>query len=269
MSDHPLQSLLDRAVAVIPFTMSPEDTEFIQNTVDVGRDIPVVHFMRTIHFLSLLHSSQLRAKRLDLYADTDPYEGLYPAENQVRGSSIEAQIEAALPVVTDKKAMAESQCVERTYTYIHCWFEGSHRDKRMWEHYGHSGKGVCIATTTTALQRALQKHPVHLIYHLGRCTYRDESEPIPECISIAPAFRKRRKFDWEQEIRILAQIPMEHLPHDDAGYLTEAAEVQYLPVDLNTLIQGVITGPNIAAEEIGEIVQIASTLSLADRIRPF
>jgi len=222
MSDHPLQSLLDRAVAVIPFTMSPEDTEFIQNTVDVGRDIPVVHFMRTIHFLSLLHSSQLRAKRLDLYADTDPYEGLYPAENQVRGSSIEAQIEAALPVVTDKKAMAESQCVERTYTYIHCWFEGSHRD-----------------------------------------------EPIPECISIAPAFRKRRKFDWEQEIRILAQIPMEHLPHDDAGYLTEAAEVQYLPVDLNTLIQGVITGPNIAAEEIGEIVQIASTLSLADRIRPF
>ena len=124
----------------------------------------------------------------------------------------------------------------------------------MWEHYGHSGKGVCITTTSGALQRALREKPYHLHYEIGRCTYRDESEPIPECFSIVPAFRKRRSFDWEKEVRVLAKISRDHLPLDEAGYLTEAPEFQYLPVDLNTLVQGAITGPAIAAEQIGEII---------------
>ncbi len=231
--------------------------------------IPIVHFMRHDHFLSMVDAKALRLKRLDLYSGTDDFEGRYPAENAHSDSSIDTQVKAAIPMVTDKQAMIASQNIARTFAYIHCWYEGPARDPKMWQsEYSHGGKAVCISTDTKALQAAYGTGPNHLQCEPVRCTYRDENETIPEMFSAAPSMRKLRKFDWENEIRILARIKPTHHVKDEQGFLAEAPPFETLPIDLSLLIHELVLGPNLSADEVGAIIAAVSPIIPAGNIKP-
>jgi hypothetical protein len=182
---------------------------------------------------------------------------------------MDAQMKAQIPTVKDKKEMIVSQNIGRTFAYVHCWYEGSSHDAKMWQsEYGHSGRAVCISTTTKALQEAVGDGPNHLCCQVARCTYRDETETIPELFSSAPALRKLRKFAWENEIRMLAEIKMGHHAKDENGYLLEAPAFQMLSIDLAQLVKELVLGPNLSPDEVGEIFAAVSPMIPASKVRP-
>jgi len=264
---NPLQALLDRAVAVVPLRPDSADSEFIENLFLVRfQDIPILHYIPFQHFLTLVRESRLHLNRLDTYPDG--FEALYPEANRHSAGHMTGHFYAALPAHRDTDAMFTSQQIHRRYCYIHCWFEGSGDDAAMWQEYGDAGAGVCVCSSTGLLQRSVKIQPEHLHFDLGRCSYRDEHEPIPELFSISPAFRKRRLFHTEQEIRLLGQIRTEHLPQDSEGFLAEAPDHQKLPIDASVLIRHVITGPRMPPENVGTVIEEASKVISPELIRP-
>lgn len=198
----------------------------------------------------------MRMRRLDLYFDT--LEGQYPEANLHSVGGMTRDLYQQLGVGRDAKAMFDSQEVARRYNYIHCWFEGQAENAEMWREYGDGGRGICIKSTTGRLWNALPQHPKDLAFHVGRCCYRDERESINEMFSAAPAFRKRRRFSWENEIRLLAEIPMEHQPRGVDGDLVDAAEHRIVPVDLATLVEAIIIGPKVTDEEVGKVIETSA-----------
>ena len=264
---HPLKPLIDRAVAIVPLRPDAADAEVLGNLYSMRfQDISILHYIPFHHFLTLLRESRLHLNRLDTYSDG--FEALYPEANRHSAGQMTDHFYTALPAHRDVDAMFASQQIHRRYGYIHCWFEGSHEDRDMWQDYGDSGTGVCIYSTTALLQRAVSSPPEYLHFDLGRCFYRDEHEPIPELFSISPAFRKRRRYDKEQEIRLLGQIRMEHLPLDPEGCLAEASDHQKLPVDTSVLIRQIITGPRMTPDRVGIVIQEASRILSPTLIRP-
>jgi hypothetical protein len=103
----------------------------------------------------------------------------------------------------------------------------------------------------------------HLHCELGKCTYRDEDEAIPEGFCAAPCFRKLRKFDWEREVRILARLKPDCLPKDGP-----APESELIPIDIAALVESLTLGPNLSPDEVGAIIIAASPLISPTRIFP-
>jgi len=180
-------------VAIAPFRLSNQEQELFFNSLLVRfQDIPIVHFLKVDYFKSLLRERRLLLRRADTYQD-DTEEATYPEQNRTQSSHADAQIEAALPITKERTAHMESQMVARSLSYVHCWYEGEPQAAVMWRRYGDNGKGVCIQSTTQALQAAIGSPPAHLHCEVGRCTYWDESQAMPEMVSSFPAFRKRRR----------------------------------------------------------------------------
>lgn len=252
---------------MVPLRPDAADAEVLENLYSVRfQDVPILHYIPFRHFLTLLGESRLHLNRLD--TNSDGFEALYPEANRQSAGQMTDHFYTALPARRDADSMFTSQEIHRRYCYVHCWFEGGHEDRDMWQQYGDAGAGVCIYSTTALLLRAVSSPPEHLHFDLGRCFYRDEHEPIPELFSISPAFRKRRQYHNEREIRLLAQIGMEHLPYGSDGFLVEAPEHQKLLIDISVLIREIITGPHIEPERVGVIIQEASKIISPTLIRP-
>jgi hypothetical protein len=240
-------------VAIAPFSLSIEEQELFSNSLMVRfQDISIVHFLKADYFKTLLEQRRLLLRRADTYPD-DTEEATYPEVNRNKSSHADTQIEAVLPIRKDRDAHVDSQMIARSLSFIHCWYEGDPKSQHMWERYGDNSTGVCIQSTTHALQAAFGTPPVHLHCEVGRCTYWNASQALPEFVSSFPSFRKRKKFDDEQEIRLLARIKLEHTPTDSEGRIVLPAEYEPLPVDLRMLVRSVTFGSSLAPEKRQEL----------------
>jgi hypothetical protein len=250
-------------VAIAPFSLSMEENELLANSLMVSfQDISIVHFLKAEYFKTLLEERRLLLRRADTYPD-DTEEATYPAVNRNKSSHADTQIEAVLPIRKDRDAHVDSQMIARSLAFIHCWYEGDPKSQHMWDRYGDKGMEVCIQSTTQALQAAVGTPPDHLHCEVGRCTYWNTSQALPEFVSSFPFFRKRKKFDDEQEIRLLARIKLEHTPTDSEGRIVLPAEHEPLPVDLSMLLRSVTFGSSLAPEKRHEL-----TLMLKEILDP-
>jgi hypothetical protein len=216
------------------------------------QDISIVHFLKADYFKTILEKRRLLLRRTDAYPD-DPEEATYPEVNRTKSSHANTQIEAGLRIRRDRDARVHSQNFARSLSFIHCWYEGDPKARHMWERYGDNGTGVCIQSTTQALQEAVVVPPVHLHCEVGRCTYWNDSQALPEFVSSFPYFRKRKKFDDEKEIRLLARIKREHMATDSEGHIVLPTEYEPLPVDLRILVRSVTFGSSIAPDKRQEL----------------
>ncbi len=253
-------------VAAAPFTLTAQEQELYGNSLFVRfLDIPIVHFLRSQHFSSLLAQHRILLRRADTY-DDDAEEATYPAANRTESSDVDKQVEAALPIQKDRKSHVESQMIARSLAFVHCWYEGDSLNPTMWSRYGDDGRGVCIHSTTQALQGAVGRPPDHLACELGRCTYWDDSKPLPEMVSCLPAFRKRRQYSEEREIRLLARIKPDHIPTDSEGYIVAPHRFQPLPVNLPLLLGRVTLGAMMSNDEKRRVYDALLTHISAERI---
>jgi hypothetical protein len=254
------------SVAIAPVKLSKEEQELFSNSLLVRfQDIPIVHFLKAEYFKSVLSECRILLRRADTYPD-DTEEASYPELNRSQSSPADTQIEAAFPTVSDRAARMDSQMVARSLSYIHCWYEGDPRSALMWERYGENGKGVCIKSTTRALQAAIGTPPPHLHCEIGRCTYWGENQALPVMISSFPAFRKRRKYDDEEEIRLLARIKPEHIPTDSEGCIKVAPQFEALPVDLQVMVCSVTLGALMDLDTRNELSNMLANILPQEQI---
>ena len=118
------------------------------------------------------------------------------------------------------------------------------------------GKGVCIVTSTHRLLLAVFSEP-NIAHELGKVTYWPEDKPLPDLHSSTVMFRKQPKFSHENEVRLLSQIKMEHLPKDSEGFLLPCPERLILRIDLSTLVARIILGPSMIAESQQKLIESA------------
>jgi hypothetical protein len=243
-------------VGIYPFTLSPEESELIGNHLfAANHDFPVCHYIKAERFQELLESAALSLRRLDLYEDDDPLEGLYPEANRQSISPADAQLRQQANIAErDYDAFLRSQAIHRTHCYVHCWFGIPREDADMWERFGDEGHGACIVSSTHRLAGAIARKPT-IFYELGKVTYWPEDKPMPDLHSSTVMFRKRPKFAAENEVRLLAGIKMEHLPLSPEGFLLPCPERLAVGVDLSSLVAGVIQGPRMTAKNMWTLAE--------------
>ena len=249
---NPQAAVPGEIVGIYPFELSPEESELVANhLLAAERDFPISHYMKEKYFIQLLESEALSAQRLDLYRD-DALEGLYPEANQ----HDDPQFIQRMNAMRDRPAFLKSQEIHRTHCYAHCWFGIPQETAAMWEDYGDEGKGVCIVSSTHRLQRAVFSEP-NIAYELGKVTYWPEDKQLPDLHSSTVMFRKQPKFSDENEVRLLCQIKMEHLPKDSEGFLLPCPERLTVRIDLSMLIAGIILGPSMLSESQQKLIESA------------
>ena len=258
MRKHQLESILERAVAIAPLEMDSFDAQFHRDLLfSFNEEKLLSHYIRLDYFKCLLHAYALRFKRLDLYTDTDRYEGRFPAANATHEATVSGRLAATLNSKTDRDEMIASQEVARQYCYIHCWFGQESESRPMWECYGDHGRGVCIRSSTSLIRRSVSSPGSHIHFHAGKVTYSDEATPIGTIFSLAPAFRKHPDYRDESEYRLVAVIPSDYLPTDTAGYLAAAPAFQPIPVSLSELVAEILIGPECSVDQIAEVFELA------------
>lgn len=238
-------------VVLPPVVMTPDESELIGSAVFVNPDQPLMHYMKFEFFMQMLVAEQLRMRRLDDFRD-DPIEGLYPEANKHELSSFDVAWLKQIGTSQDVSGLVASNKHQREEAYIHCWFGGISESKPMWEKHGDKGRGVCLTTTAGKLEHSV-KCSADLLISVCGVTCLDEETPIPTAMSFLPFCRKRTKFKDENEFRLIAEVTPEALPLDADGYFVELEKTRQVPVNLEMLLETVVTGPNLDKSEIAKL----------------
>lgn len=107
-----------------------------------------------------------------------------------------------LAVCTAREACDVNAINAQMTVVISCWSLGENEDMRMWDVYGEkSSNAVALETEIRFLRKALNRDflfiPVIYEHHLDI--------PSKE-LSLETFFHKRQKYDWEKELRIVAEM---------------------------------------------------------------
>ncbi len=186
---------------------------------EVPRSTVIWQYMPLSKFICLLRKSQLYFNRIDNYSDN---------------------AECTLTAI-DKKIFRYSKDSEwywekeRKRHFISCWLESNHELALMWDTYGK--EGVAIRSTVGDLIDSLAVDTEHYQY-LARVKYLDELLESSQDTNTRPnvlkiPMSKRKYYEQEKEIRLLYS-------REDVVNQTGFS----FPVDLNCLINEVVTYPN-------------------------
>jgi hypothetical protein len=184
--------------------------------------------------LAVLNSGTLYLCRLDRFRD--PWEGLLPPAvlDAIRREVEKLNAKSAESFVTFANALPKS-------FFVSCWHENPVESAAFWERYGGS-RGFAIKSTIGRLKTSSRSATT---FYIGRVQYLNYDRPklaIKPFNLLMPAFLKRRSFEHEREVRVLAwDVPVkeEKVPVDWSA----AKESQELDVDLTVLMESVYVSP--------------------------
>lgn len=202
-------------------------------------------YMDITRFLSLLEDEALYFARADQMSDkwegaTGTYNDLMRSRPEYYGQAGEA---VAVALRRHRNAFLEQ-------TFMSCWHENSAESAAMWEIYQREGRGVAICTTWADLTASITAD--RWVFG-GRITYADyRSTFIPEGDSFSPFMYKRKSFEHENEVRLLA-LPRSPGKSNGTEFQwvkvgSRRPEGTVLPVavDLRRLINSVYIAPHTA-----------------------
>jgi hypothetical protein len=216
----------------------------------------ICRFMDFPKFRDLFASEEIYLRRVDLFKETDPREGL-PDDDYVRRAKGLQRY-----VLADELEVNNDQAFNRQHSeghFINCWqiFEGE--TVEMWTTYG---KGVAVFSTFGRLRAAIKDwlDPVNV----GSVRYgKKEKGNLIECL-----FTKHSHFLYEKELRVLLQC------HDPMTRANRHCDIKNIPhyepleqnkihdwvhpckrrrIDLRSLVTEVRISPWASAAEVEEV----------------
>ena len=224
-------------------------------------------YMSFEEFVSILKTESLSYTRAYKFEDT--FEGVIPQlikdsyKKALRHRAPEAHIQGVLKIIE----------VWRKHVMCNCWHQSEEESKVMWDNYGRNSDSIAIKTTMSKMKNSLSDTDFDVfigeIKYLSQRTYDDHYIPdflksienglrLDKKWTYFPYFHKRKKFEYEREVRIIIDIDpfiescLKRLPSEaieDTEFLACAfpdfgEKRKLFKVDVNTLINEVITSPN-------------------------
>jgi hypothetical protein len=205
-------------------------------------DIKIWRYMSFAKFISLLDKQSLWFARADKFSD--PLEGSYPKMNIEARKNLPEMPDDYLPYVDKILAgMAEAKSSWPKYVGINCWHINETESTAMWDLYTLGQEGIAIQSTFTRLLNSFSG--VSQDVYIGKVQYIDYAHQVIENPNLySPFVYKRKNFEHERELRAIIMNPP---PLGGKGYdftVSTMDNGEYVPVDIDTLIEHVYIAPN-------------------------
>lgn len=225
-------------------------------------DETVWRYLTFPKFVSVLELRALWMCRLrDLQ---DRFEGTLPNRTRTAMTAEHMRWRAAFPepeLQQQLAAMAERNVADgRDLLVVNCWFLGAHESKRMWEEYASLDEGVAIRSVLARLNGAILAKQEFT--RIGKVQYIDfpnyDMSIYQGHQADERALLKRSEYSHENEIRIITMnlvcpgclnangSPPTPTQLGGPGMYDPSRPGLYLQVDLNVLIEAVVTAPGAA-----------------------
>jgi len=165
-----------------------------------SEDAPLWRYMDFAKFVWTLEHNALYLCRLDGLEDT--FEGCLP--ESIVPSVVAANEEWYDPTKNfDQTLPARIVDMTRNVTFVNCWHMNAHESAAMWKLYGGALNGIAIRSTYARLKASFGGYPGRV--NIGVVRYIDfRSEFANPYSAVALATPKRKSFEHEREIRVLA-----------------------------------------------------------------
>jgi hypothetical protein len=159
-------------------------------------------------YIDLLLKGQLFFSRADKFED--PFEGKYTLQSkhelveQLKKNKKEDVIKAKEKV----EKLTKEHIEKRAFVTINSWHNNTDENYAMWKIYARGDYGLAIQTTYERLKRSFAATDKTVF--IGKVNYYNESsDPIPFGNGLTPFLRKRKIYEYENEVRCCYVIPPE------------------------------------------------------------
>ena len=194
-------------------------------------------------YIDLLLKRQLFFSRADKFED--PFEGRYTLQS--RKVWMKEQLNGSPSTDTDEnkvreivEQITEEHHAKRTFVTINSWHHNNDENYAMWRIYARGHYGLAVQTTYERLKRCFDVTDKKVL--IGKVNYYNEScEPIPFGDELIPFLRKRRIYEYENEVRCCYVIPQEEkefIWQEQDNY-----DGIFVSADLDTLIERIYISP--------------------------
>lgn len=155
----------------------------------------------------------------------------------------------------------------RRLTKISCWHRAEHESDAMWQLYAGQWKGVAICSTPARLKEALKPFRLQPTFGVEEVFAGEVSYLDLLTVRLQPRFLdrflvKHIAFAWEREFRLMISVRMAEefgVQVPESGILVD--------VDVGTLIQAIVIGPQLAPADVYQVFQAAERHGVTDRIQ--
>lgn len=185
-------------------------------------DTIVWKYLDLSKFLDLLLGKQLFMSRSDKF------------EDQYEGTFSEPTFEEMKRLSVDNPDFLDYYKNHRKNVVVSSWHINEHESFAMWQIFTKNNEGLAIQSTIGRMQEAL-KPETRYEQHIGAVNYIDyKKEYIPFDNDFFPFLFKRKSFQYELEVRIVADLTRHNL------FINEGVKTD---VDINILIEKIYIHP--------------------------
>ena len=207
--------------------------------------------------VSLLDKKALFFSRIDRLSDN--FEGSYTrADIEDRNKPLNEETEKVIKSIwpsydREREIELHSQINkdERKIFFINSWHINDHESAAMWKLYLTSDDGVAIQSTFNGFCKSVIEE--YRTIWIGKVKYIDyERDTIPKDNSLKVFLHKRKSFEYEKELRAIAQPldPELNYPHHINEAIERILQMQgpsargiYINVNLDSLIEKIYVSP--------------------------
>ncbi|WP_159802244.1 hypothetical protein [Flavobacterium sp. MK4S-17] len=185
-------------------------------------DTIVWKYLDLSKFLDLLLCRQLFMSRSDKF------------EDQYEGTFSEPTFEELKKISENNPEFLDNYKTHRKKVVISSWHINEYESYAMWQIFTKNNEGLAIQSTVGRVQKALDLEKCYE-QHIGEVKYIDyKKEYIPFDNNFFPFLFKRKSFQYEREVRIIADLTQQNIEIDEGVKAN---------VDINLLIEKIYIHP--------------------------
>lgn len=221
---------------------------FMERDESLASDLQLWRYMDVAKFVSMLQKQAIWLARADTFKDK--HEGRIPNEMFafIRKAYDDLSNDDSSPVTGPE----DFQDYLIKNTFVSCWHRNADENMVMWELYGQDSNAVAIQTTVNRIEESLNTSALSGHSLLFRpVTYANAEEVKGILLYEECVFRKRRHFQFEQEVRICLDTYSRKDPRKDTPFGYE------VPVFISGLIEKIIVHPDSAPWFLAAIESVA------------
>jgi len=220
---------------------------------------PVWRYLTFSKFMSMLELQALWFCKLETLIDK--FEGSLPHKTKKQITRKHLEFEPLFPDPELKSQlydMSDRNVQDgRQILVVNCWFMGDSESPKMWDEYVGSNEGVVIKSNIKRLGEAIHIQPQYS--RIGKVKYIDFSEYDMGTYmghqAEERALLKQKKYEWENEIRIITMnfvapgclnddgTPQTEKQLSGPGMYNPNRAGIYVTANLNQLIEAIYTAP--------------------------
>lgn len=208
-------------------------------------DTIVWKYLDLSKFLDMLLRRQLFMSRSDKF------------EDQYEGTFSEPTYEELMKISGDNSEFLDKYKQHRKNVVISSWHINEYESYAMWQIFTKNNEGLAIQSTIGRMQAALAPENEYE-QHIGEVEYIDyKKDKIPFDNNFFPFLFKRKSFQYEREVRIIADLTKHNL---------QIHEGVKTGVDINKLIEKIYIHPKSQNWYKNLVIQLMQQLGFDFRI---